>query len=234
MSQPAEKPTIVHDDQRGRFVVVYNALDGTSDPPTQNVGAIFGVFHTPDGPHEIDGVIQPASTLVAAGYAVYGPCTVLMFSVGDGLHQFTLDGAREEFTLTSPYVRVPENGATYSIDEAHTSGYDVETQEILKILKVEPALNWKSRECRYAGAVVADVHRIIMKGRLYMQPIRKNVYPNGRLKLIHEAGPMAFLVTQAGGKATTGTQHPGYCSAELLPAGECGCYLLCSASMLWS
>lgn len=206
VSQAMRKPIIVENGQYGSFAVVFNALDGLSDPHALYVGSMFGVFHTPDSPPEIGAVMQPANKFIAAGYALYGPCTVLMLSIGDGLHQFTLNDAFDDFILTSSNVHIPENGATYCIDEAHTNEYDVETQEMLKILKVEPALNWESRECRYAGSVVTDIHRIILKGGLYMQPSHKYVYPEGRLNLLYEAGPMAFLMTQAGGKATTGTE----------------------------
>lgn len=206
VSEEAEEPIIVQEGLRGNFAVVFDPLTGLSDPPAQDMGAIFGVFHQPDGPPGITDVMQPARNLVAAGYTLYGACTVLMFSIGDGLHQFTLDGALNEFILTRPDVRIPYYGTTYSINEGYTSEYDIETQEMLKCLKTEPALNGQSRSCRYVGSMVADIHRTIIKGGVFMYPRHKRGYPNGRLKLLYEAGPMAFLVAQAGGQASTGTQ----------------------------
>lgn len=209
VSEDLPDPVIVQEDMQGKYAVVFDPLTGLSDPPAQNMGAIFGIFHqlssgTTPG---LADVMQPARNLVAAGYALYGSCTVMMFSAGYGVQQFTLDPSLNEFILTTKDVTIPYSGSIYSINEGYTSEYDVETQEMLKCLKAEPSLNGESRTCRYIGSMVADIHRTFKKGGIFMYPPHKRGYPNGRLKLLYEAGPMAFLVTQGGGQASTGKQH---------------------------
>jgi fructose-1,6-bisphosphatase I len=116
-------------------------LTGLADPPALE-GSIFGVFHqlTPGSTPTIADVMQPARNLVAAGYALYGSCTIVMFSVGQGLHQFTLDPSLNEFILTNEHVKMPFSGNIYSINEGHTKNYDKETQAMLSCLRVEPSL----------------------------------------------------------------------------------------------
>lgn len=156
VSEELEDPVIVQNDMQGKFAVVFDPLTGLSDPPAQDMGAIFGVFFKMSG--DIPGVsdvMQPARNLIAAGYALYGSCTTLMFSVGDGLHQFTLDAALNEFIMTKHNVTMPYSGNVYSINEGYTAEYDRETQEMLKCLKTEPALNGRGRSCRYIGSMTA-------------------------------------------------------------------------------
>ncbi len=208
VSEELEDPVIVQKDMQGKFAVVFDPLTGLSDPPAQDMGAIFGVFYQLSGSTPgVTDVMQPARNLIAAGYALYGSCTVLMFSVGEGLHQFTLDASLNEFIMTKHNVRIPYCGNIYSINEGYTSEYDRETQEMLKCLKTEPALDGRARTCRYIGSMVADIHRTVLKGGIFMYPPHTRGYPNGRLKLLYEAGPMAFLVEQAGGQASTGTKQ---------------------------
>lgn len=207
VSEELPDPVIVQEDMQGKYAVVFDPLTGLSDPPAQNMGAIFGVFRQLSGTApSISDVLQPSRNTVAAGYVLYGSCTVMMFSVGSGVHMFTLDPSLKEFILTRKNVRIPFSGNTYSINEGYTSQYDVETQEMLKCLKTEPALDNSQRSCRYVGSMVADIHRTFINGGIFMYPPHTRGYPNGRLKLLYEAGPMAFLVTQAGGQASTGTK----------------------------
>lgn len=208
VSEELPDPVIVQEDMQGKYAVVFDPLTGLSDPPAQNMGAIFGVFRQLSGstPGIVD-VMQPARNLVAAGYALYGSCTVLMFSAGYGVQQFTLDPSLNEFILTQNNVTIPFSGAIYSINEGYTVEYDRETQEMLKCLKAERTLDGRARSCRYVGSMVADIHRTFCKGGIFMYPPHTRGFPNGRLKLLYEAGPMAYLVTQAGGQASTGTQN---------------------------
>jgi fructose-1,6-bisphosphatase I len=207
VSEELEEPVVVEEGLQGKYCVVFDPLTGLSDPPSQDMGSIFGVFHKMGATGEVPGledVMQPARNLVAAGYALYGSCTVLMFSVGDGVHCFTLDPSLNEFILTDDHVKIPFSGNIYSINEGRTAAYDNETQEMLKCIKAEPALDGSARTCRYIGSMVADIHRTFIKGGIFMYPPHKDGYPDGRLKLLYEAGPMAFMVTQAGGGASTG------------------------------
>lgn len=208
VSEELPDPVIVQEDMQGKYAVVFDPLTGLSDPPAQNMGAIFGIFRqlTGSSPGLAD-VMQPARNLVAAGYALYGSCTVMMFSVGSGVQQFTLDPSLNEFIRTTNDVRIPFSGSIYSINEGYTSEYDHETQEMLKCLKAETTIDGRPRTCRYVGSMVADIHRTFLKGGIFMYPPHTRGFPNGRLKLLYEAGPMAYLVTQAHGQASTGTQH---------------------------
>lgn len=208
VSEELPDPVIVQEGMQGKYAVVFDPLTGLSDPPAENMGAIFGIFRQLSGntPGVAD-VMQPARNLVAAGYALYGSCTVMMFSSGSGVQQFTLDPSLNEFILTKKNVKIPYSGNIYSINEGYTSEYGQETREMLKCLKAEPSYDGSLRTCRYIGSMVADIHRTFLKGGIFMYPAHTRGYPNGRLKLLYEAGPMAFLVTQAGGQASTGTQH---------------------------
>lgn len=208
VSEELPDPVIVQEDMQGRYAVVFDPLTGLADPPAQNLGAIFGIFAQLSGSNPgLADVMQPARNLVAAGYALYGSCTVLMFSAGNGVQQFTLDPSLNEFILTERDVVIPFSGEIYSINEGYTSEYDRETQEMLKCLKAEPTADGKPRTCRYIGSMVADIHRTFLKGGIFMYPPHTRGYPNGRLKLLYEAGPIAFLASQAHGMASTGTQN---------------------------
>lgn len=208
VSEELPDPVIVQEDMQGKYAVVFDPLTGLSDPPAQNMGAIFGIFRQLSGSNPgLQDVMQPARNLIAAGYALYGSCTALMFSAGYGVQQFTLDPSLGEFILTKKNVTIPFSGPIYSINEGYTSEYDHETREMLKCLKAEPSADGRPRTCRYIGSMVADIHRTFLKGGIFMYPPHTRGFPNGRLKLLYEAGPMAFLVTQAGGQASTGTKH---------------------------
>lgn len=210
VSEDLADPFIVDEEMQGRYAVVFDPLTGLGDPPAQDMGAIFGVFAqlSDDGSEpSVADVMQPARNLVAAGYALYGSCTVMMFSAGYGVQQFTLDPSLNEFILTEKNVAIPLCGEIYSINEGYTSEYDSETQEMLKCFKAEPTVDGVPRTCRYSGSMVADIHRTFLKGGIFMYPKHKRGFPNGRLKLLYEAGPMAFLATQAHGMASTGTQN---------------------------
>lgn len=208
VSEELPDPVIVQEDMQGKYAVVFDPLTGLSDPPAQNMGAIFGVFRQLTGNMPgLPDVMQPARNLVAAGYALYGSCTTMMFSVGHGVQQFTLDPSLNEFILTKKDVTIPFTGVYYSINEGYTIEYDDETREMLKCLKTERTIDGRPRSCRYVGSMVADIHRTFLKGGVFMYPPHTRGFPDGRLKLLYEAGPMAYLVTQAGGQASTGTQN---------------------------
>lgn len=208
VSEELPDPVIVQSEMQGKYAVVFDPLTGLSDPPAQNMGAIFGVFRQLSGSSPgLSDVMQPARNLVAAGYALYGSCTVMMFSAGRGVQQFTLDPSLNEFILTKANVTIPYSGHIYSINEGYTAEYDQDTQNMLKALKAERSLDDRARSCRYIGSMVADIHRTFLYGGIFMYPKHQRGYPNGRLKLLYEAGPMAFLVTQAHGQASTGTEN---------------------------
>mmetsp|Transcript_18039 Transcript_18039/g.72202 ORF Transcript_18039/g.72202 Transcript_18039/m.72202 type:complete len:425 (-) Transcript_18039:944-2218(-) len=204
VSEDLEEPVAIEDEMQGQYAVVFDALTGLADPPCEDRGAIFGIFRQlTRGPPRMDDVIQPGKQLIAAGYALYGAATTLMFSIGDGLHGFTLDPSLNEFILTHENIKVPYTGHQYSVNEGRTVLYDERTREMLQALKSQPSLDGKKRQLRYVGSLVADVHRTIMYGGVYMYPQNKN-NPMGQVKLLYEAAPIAFLVANGGGQALTG------------------------------
>ncbi|KAJ8902423.1 hypothetical protein NDN08_006828 [Rhodosorus marinus] len=204
VSEDLEEPVAIEDEMQGQYAVVFDPLTGLADPPCEDRGAIFGIFRQlTRGPPRMDDVIQPGKQLIAAGYALYGAATTLMFSIGDGLHGFTLDPSLNEFILTHENIKVPYTGHQYSVNEGRTVLYDERTREMLQALKSQPSLDGKKRQLRYVGSLVADVHRTIMYGGVYMYPQNKN-NPMGAIKLLYEAAPIAFLVANGGGQALTG------------------------------
>lgn len=209
VSEECEEPIIVKEPGTGQYAVVFDPLTGLADPPTKDMGAIFGVFRqlTPGEAPCLSDVLQPARQLVASGYAVYGSATVLVLTTGQGsVDGFTLDPSLNEFVLTHPHIQVPFAGSTYSINEGYCSSFDARTLLMLNTLKEEPTLaDGDPRSCRYIGSMVPEVHRTLLYGGVFIYPAHAG-RPNGRLKLLYEAGPLAFVAEQAGGQASTGSK----------------------------
>ena len=206
VSEECEEPISVSEPGTGQYAVVFDPLTGLAEPPTQDMGAIFGIFRqltaAGEEPSLMD-VLQPARQLVAAGYAVYGSSTMLVLTTGHGVDGFTLDPSLQEFVLTHPRLQVPYAGETYSINEGYASSFDERTKLMLETLKEEPTLDGAPRTCRYLGSMVPDVHRTLLYGGVFIYPAHAG-RPMGRLKLLYEAGPLAFVTEQAGGEASTG------------------------------
>lgn len=203
-----ENPTAiqVETEKRGKYVVCFDPLDGSSNIDCLvSVGSIFAIFkkQTPGEPTESDA-LQPGRELVAAGYALYGSATMVVLSLGKGkgVSGFMYDPSIGEFILTDPNMRIPEKGNIYSINE----GYAAEWEEGLRkyIEDRKRPKTGKAYGARYVGSMVADVHRTIKYGGIFMYPATKSA-PNGKLRLLYECNPMAFIVTEAGGLATNGT-----------------------------
>eukprot|EP00871_Galdieria_phlegrea_P000600 jgi/Galph1/1540/GphlegSOOS_G216.1 len=207
VSEDLENPVVVESNMQGKFAVVFDPLTGRSQPPCQEMGAIFGVFRQMSGGSPvIEDVMQPGRLMVAAGYALYGACTVLFLSLGSGVHGFTLDPALNEFILTHESVRIPYCGHIYSVNEGYSSLWKEEVAQLVNRFKTERALNGKERSLRYIGSMVADVHRTLLYGGIFMY-FGHRQWPNGKLKLLYEASPLAFIIEQAGGKASTGFER---------------------------
>jgi len=207
VSEDLNDPVVMEERHRGNYAVVFDPLTGLADPPAQDMGAIFGVFRqlTQETEPGVEDVLQPARNLIAAGYAVYGAATMVVLSYGSGVHGFTLDPTLSEFILTHENMQVPYSGRVYAINEGFSSKLSPKTQQMLKALKDEPALDGSTRTCRYIGSMVPELHRTIIRGGVYIYPAHE-ARPQGRLKLLYEAGPLAFVVEKAGGQASTGTR----------------------------
>ncbi len=191
----------------GRYVVLLDPLDGSSNIDVNvSVGTIFSVFRLADGePATVASALKPGAEQVAAGYVIYGSSTMLVYTSGDGVNGFTLDPAVGEFMLSHPGLRTPAWGRYYSIDEGNAAAFEPELEAFLRWMEhgqPEPS----TYKTRYVGSFITDFHRNLIKGGLYMYPATA-VYPDGKLRLMYEANPMAFIVEQAGGRASDGARR---------------------------
>ncbi|HEX9927808.1 MAG TPA: class 1 fructose-bisphosphatase [Pyrinomonadaceae bacterium] len=208
-SEENEHPIAVeHTSPDSRYAIVFDPLDGSSNIDVcVTIGTTFSIFRRPDDDKHKDPlswVLQPGSRQIAAGYVLYGSSTMLIYSVGNGVHGFTLDPSIGVFILTHPNLRIPRQGQYYSINEAYSDSFPPVYTRFLERLK-NGALG-KHYSLRFVGSLVADFHRTLLRGGIFMYPETSN-FPKGRLRLLYEANPIAFLAEQAGGKATNGTQR---------------------------
>ncbi|XP_042238819.1 fructose-1,6-bisphosphatase 1-like isoform X2 [Homarus americanus] len=189
----------VEKDHQGKYVVCFDPLDGSSNIDCLvSIGSIFSIYRkSSDSVPSVSDALQPGNTLVAAGYALYGSATMMVISTGNGVNGFMLDPSIGEFVLTDPNMQVKEQGKIYSLNEGYANLWDPAVSEYVREKKAKKA------GARYIGSMVADVHRTIKYGGIFMYPATTDS-PKGKLRLLYECNPMAFLVEQAGGKATTG------------------------------
>lgn len=192
---------------RGDYILVFDPLDGSSNIDVNiNVGTIFSILRRPDGNAgdvSLEEVLQPGVRQVGAGYILYGPSTMLVLSTGQGVHGFTLDPGVGEFLLSHPDMRIPEQGHIYSVNGGNWKNWDEPTREAVSWFRTCELPDGSSYSARYVGALVADFHRTLIRGGIYMYPPDAKK-PNGKLRLMCEANPLAFLAEQAGGKASDG------------------------------
>jgi fructose-1,6-bisphosphatase I len=197
-------------DTRERYAVFFDPLDGSSNTDVNaSVGTIFSVYLLPeewDSTEVVDVALQPGAEQVAAGYVAYGSSTMFVFTTGDGVNGFTLDPSIGEFLLTRPNLRIPDEGTSYSVNEADVEDFSEELRDFLRWLKRKDPDTGQRIRARYIGSFVSDFHRNLLGGGLYIYPATDD-YPSGKLRLMYEANPMAFLVEQAGGSASDGTQR---------------------------
>jgi fructose-1,6-bisphosphatase I len=207
-SEENEDPVIVERDRKhGKYVVVFDPLDGSSNIDVNvSVGTIFSVLRRepdPTGKRDtLADVLQPGTRQVAAGYVVYGSSTMLVYSTGNGVHGFTLDPSIGAYLLSHENMRIPAEGTIYSCNEANSDGFPAGYQRYLAHLR-KGGLG-RTYSSRYIGSLVADFHRTLLKGGVFLYPPTAS-HPKGKLRLLYEANPMAFLAEQAGGLATDGT-----------------------------
>ncbi|MEC4684255.1 MAG: class 1 fructose-bisphosphatase [Nitrospirota bacterium] len=182
----------------GKYIIAFDPLDGSSNIDVNvNIGTIFSIHKKVSG--TVEDFFQEGYKQVAAGYVVYGSSTMMVYSTGNGVTGFTLDPAVGLFLLSHPDMRLPERGKTYSINESNYPGWDDGLRKYIDSLKQ------KGYTARYIGSMVADVHRTLIKGGVFAYPADSKS-KSGKLRLLYEASPMAFLIEHAGGKATTGKE----------------------------
>lgn len=207
-SEENENPIILHDSgAAGRYIVLFDPLDGSSNIDcNMPIGTIFSVLerqNTGFGPRDsMADILQPGLKQRAAGYVIYGSSTILVYTTGQGVHMFTLDPASGAFLLSRENMKIPEDGLIYSVNESNYTRFDSDVQEYLVKIKKSEKPRYNSR---YVGALVADFHRTLLKGGIFMYPSTSDA-PKGKLRMLYECSPMAFLAEQAGGMATDGKQ----------------------------
>jgi fructose-1,6-bisphosphatase I len=200
---------VLRDPRYGKYVVIFDPLDGSSNIDVNvSVGTIFSIFRRDlDGISQRDpgaDVLQVGTKQIAAGYVLYGPSTLLVYSTGHGVHGFTLDPSFGAYVLTHPDIKMPESGTYYSINEANLASFPAAYQSFLATLR--EGKTGRTYSSRYVGSLVADFHRTLLKGGIFCYPPTRR-YPQGKLRLMYEANPIAFLTEQAGGVATDGHQR---------------------------
>lgn len=205
MEQPA---TIQGNTEKGKYVIFVDPLDGSSNIDVNvTVGSIFSVHRrqTASGGDMSQALHLPGRQQVAAGYALYGPSTMLVYTTGNGVHGFTLDRAIGEFLCTHEYIRIPTRGSTYSINEGRRLEWPAPTRAYIDHLQQSDKASGRPYSARYVGSLVADFHRTLLKGGIFLYPADpKN--KQGKLRLMYEAAPLAMVIEQAGGRASDGTR----------------------------
>ncbi|MBN6066264.1 class 1 fructose-bisphosphatase [Aggregatibacter actinomycetemcomitans] len=205
-----EENFIAFDTERGRnakYVILTDPLDGSSNIDVNvAVGTIFSIYRrvSPIGtPVTLEDFMQPGNRQVAAGYIVYGSSTMLVYTTGHGVNGFTYDPSLGVFCLSHENIQIPQTGKIYSINEGQYLKFPMGVKKYLKYCQEEDKETQRPYTSRYIGSLVSDFHRNMLKGGIYIYPSATN-YPNGKLRLLYEGNPMAFLAEQAGGVASDG------------------------------
>ncbi len=198
--------------RRGKYVLLYDPLDGSSNIDANvSIGSIFSIHRKIPAkrPDRIDHCLQPGYKMIGAAYVVYGSSTMMVYTTGNGVHGFTLDPSVGEFLLSHDNIRIPAQGSIYSINEGNYSYWDKGTQRFVDHLKSKKNHLGKPYSLRYIGSMVADLHRTLLYGGIFMYPrdFRNPNKPTGKLRLLYEAAPMAYIFEHAGGKASDGNQR---------------------------
>lgn len=194
----------------GKYVIMIDPLDGSSNIDVNvSIGTIFSVYRrkTETGSlATLKDFLQPGVEQVAAGYVIYGSSTMLVYTTGHGVHGFTLEPSIGTFFLSHPNLQIPEDGAIYSVNEGNYHSFDDGIKKYIHYCRSKNNPTGKPYSARYIGSLVADFHRNLLKGGIYMYPGTQKD-PNGKLRLLYECNPLAFIAEQAGGLASTGKER---------------------------
>jgi fructose-1,6-bisphosphatase I len=200
--------TIPSEYRKGAYVLVFDPLDGSSNIDVNvSIGTIFGIYRCVDWElrGRVEDVLQPARDLVAAGYILFGASTMMVYSTGQGVHGFTLDLEIGEFLLSHENMQLPEQPAYYSVNHAYYDRWSPSVKRYINWLQGRDGSNAPVLSTRYIGSLVADFHRNLLRGGVFFYPAESGK-PDGKIRLLYEAGPLAFLIDQAGGYASNGRQ----------------------------
>ncbi|MES2678285.1 MAG: class 1 fructose-bisphosphatase [Bacteroidota bacterium] len=192
--------------KNAKYVVAMDPLDGSSNIDVNvSIGTIFSVYRRTSlsGPGTLEDFMQRGTEQVAAGYIIYGSSCMLVYTTGKGVNGFTLDPSIGEFCLSHPNMKTPENGVVYSVNEGNYLHFPDGVKKYIKYCQEEDKATSRPYSSRYIGSGVADIHRNLITGGVYIYPTTTKS-PNGKLRLLYECNPLAYIIEQAGGKATTG------------------------------
>ncbi|PLZ91849.1 class 1 fructose-bisphosphatase [Fischerella thermalis] len=188
----------------GRYTLLYDPIDGSSNTDINlSLGSIFSIRQQ-EG-EDLDGsakdLLASGRKQIAAGYILYGPSTMLVYTIGRGVHSFTLDPSLGEFILTEENIQIPNHGPVYSVNEGNFWQWDESIREYIRYVH-----RTEGYTARYSGAMVSDIHRVLIQGGVFLYPgtVQK---PEGKLRLLYETAPLAYVIEQAGGRATTGHEN---------------------------
>jgi fructose-1,6-bisphosphatase I len=212
-----ENEDLIHADgesehRPGKYAIALDPLDGSSNIDVNvSIGTIWSIHKrvSTGSRGTQEDVLQPGTKQLAAGYVIYGSSTMLVYTVGRGVHGFTLDPSVGEFLLSHHDIRMPARGAIYSVNEGNYPYWSAATQDWVRALKTTDNPSRKPHSLRYIGSLVADFHRTLFKGGIFAYPLdhKDPKNPRGKLRLLYEAAPMAMIAESAGGKATDGTRR---------------------------
>lgn len=207
VSEENDDPIFIDNEisKDAKYIVAIDPLDGSSNIDVNvAVGTIFSIYRRKtDGPATIEDALQKGTEQVAAGYVVYGSSAMLVYTTGKGVNGFTLDPSIGEFCLSHPDMRIPKEGYIYSINEGNYINFPDGVKKYIKYCQVIDKATHRPYSSRYIGSMVADLHRNIIKGGIFIYPTTAAA-PKGKLRLVYECNPMAFIIEQAGGRATDG------------------------------
>ncbi len=192
-----------------KYIVAIDPLDGSSNIDVNvGIGTIFSIYRrrSTKGRATLEDVLQRGTEQVAAGYVIYGSSTMLVYTTGKGVNGFTLDPSIGEFCLSHPDMTIPKDGVIYSINEGYYVHFPDGVKKYIKYCQVEDEKTRRPYTSRYIGSMVADLHRNLIKGGIFIYPVTASA-PKGKLRLVYECNPMAFIIEQAGGKASNGYQR---------------------------
>jgi len=206
-SEEDEAPLVCPREEQGKYVLLYDPLDGSTNIDVNvSIGTIFSIHRRVTGQQEGASdrdCLQPGYRQTAAGYILYGSSTMLVYTTGQGVHGFTLDPTIGEFLLSHPSIRTPAVGRYYSVNESNWNRWSPAVQRVVGAFKNGDGGAVQAKNARYIGSLVADFHRNLISGGIFLYPAATN-YPQGKLRLLYEAAPLALVVEQAGGRATDG------------------------------
>jgi fructose-1,6-bisphosphatase I len=209
VSEEDDEPIVAKDvGEKQKYIVLFDPLDGSSNIDVNvSIGTIFSIMScradTPRGDAPLSECLQPGMNQVAAGYVVYGSSTVMAYTTGEGVHMFTLDPSFGAYVLTREFVKMPEEGRMYSVNEAYRDTFPDGYTRYLEWAKTKESGGYS---LRYIGSLVADFHRTLLRGGVFLYPPTAK-QPQGKLRLMYEANPLGFLAEQAGGDATDGERR---------------------------